>query len=121
MGFRGHVWQTTVFPSGKGFGVLVSDFVNSQNGTNGILTGRMNSDTTSLTDLTNQINDTNSRLSDVSHERLDADLACLDRLHRYDIHQQHLRDPLSSEMLITCESLNELSPEHSRGSRARCD
>src|SRR6202012_4802285 len=37
----------------KGVGLLVSDFVNSQDGLTGVLTGRMNSDTTSITDLTN--------------------------------------------------------------------
>jgi flagellar hook-associated protein 2 len=58
----------------KGFGVLVSDFVNSQNGANGVLTGRMNSDGKSLTDLTKQINDTNSRLND-EEARLKAQFA----------------------------------------------
>jgi flagellar hook-associated protein 2 len=58
----------------KGFGVLVSDFVNSQNGANGILTGRMTSDGKSLTDLTNQINHTNSRLND-EQTRLKAQFA----------------------------------------------
>jgi flagellar hook-associated protein 2 len=58
----------------KGFGVLVSDFVNSQNGAHGILTGRMNSDGKSLTDLTKQINDTNSRLND-EEARLKAQFA----------------------------------------------
>jgi flagellar hook-associated protein 2 len=58
----------------KGFGVQVSDFVNSQNGLNGILTGRMNSDATSLTHLTSQINDTNSHLSD-EENRLKAQFA----------------------------------------------
>jgi hypothetical protein len=57
----------------------------------------------------------NSRLGDVSHERLDADLAGLYGLHGCDVDQQHLRDLLSSEQRITCESLNQLSSEHSRG------
>jgi len=58
----------------KGVGLLVSDFVNNQDGLTGVLTGRMNSDTTSITDLTNQITATNDRLTQ-QQQRLEAQFA----------------------------------------------
>jgi flagellar hook-associated protein 2 len=58
----------------KGVGLLVSDFVNGQDGLTGVLTGRMNSDTTSITDLTNQITATNDRLTQ-QQQRLEAQFA----------------------------------------------
>lgn len=61
----------------KGFAVLASDFVNDQNGLNGALTGRMNSDSTSLTDFTKQITDTNARLSQ-QQTRLKAQFAAME-------------------------------------------
>ena len=60
--------------SRKGVGLLVSDFVNNQDGLTGVLTGRMNSDTTSITDLTNQISATNDRLTQ-QQQRLEAQFA----------------------------------------------
>jgi flagellar hook-associated protein 2 len=47
----------------KGFGLLVSDFVKGQTGLQGVLTGRMTSDSSSLKDLQKQVTSTNQRLS----------------------------------------------------------
>jgi flagellar hook-associated protein 2 len=61
----------------KGVGLLVSDFVNAQNGLNGVLTGRENSDTTSIKDLTDQITATNERLTQ-QQQRLEAQFATME-------------------------------------------
>jgi flagellar hook-associated protein 2 len=61
----------------KGFGYLVSDLVNQQNGLHGVLTGRINSDTTVLNDFTKQISDTNDRLSQ-QEARLKAQFAAME-------------------------------------------
>jgi len=58
----------------KGIGLLVSDFVNGQTGLRGVLTGRVNADTTSQKDLTNQITATNDRLNQ-QQQRLEAQFA----------------------------------------------
>jgi flagellar hook-associated protein 2 len=61
----------------KGFGLLVSDFVKGQTGLNGVLTGRVKSDSTSLTDLANQVTATNTRL-DQTQARLKAQFAAME-------------------------------------------
>jgi flagellar hook-associated protein 2 len=61
----------------KGFGLLVSDFVKAQTGLKGVLTGRMNSDSTSLKDLANQVTATNQRL-DQTEARLKAQFAAME-------------------------------------------
>jgi flagellar hook-associated protein 2 len=48
----------------KGFASLVSDFVDSEDGTNGIITGRIASDDSSLKDYTTQISDMQDRMND---------------------------------------------------------
>jgi flagellar hook-associated protein 2 len=50
--------------STKGFATLVSDFVDSEDGTNGIITGRIASDDSSLKDYTTQISDMQDRMND---------------------------------------------------------
>jgi flagellar hook-associated protein 2 len=47
-----------------GFATLVSNFVDSQDGTNGVLTGRVASDDSSLKDYTSRISDMQDRMSD---------------------------------------------------------
>ena len=61
----------------KGFGLLVSDFVKAQTGLKGVLTVRMNSDSTSLSDLANQVTATNLRL-DQTEARLKAQFAAME-------------------------------------------
>jgi flagellar hook-associated protein 2 len=48
----------------KGFASLVSDFVDGQDGTDGVLTGRVSSDDRRLKDYTSQIGDMNQRMTD---------------------------------------------------------
>jgi flagellar hook-associated protein 2 len=48
----------------KGFASLVSDFVDGQDGANGVLTGRVSSDDRQLKDYTSQIDDMNQRMTD---------------------------------------------------------
>jgi flagellar hook-associated protein 2 len=61
----------------KGFGLLVSDFVKGQTGLKGVLTGRMNSDSTTLKDLADQVTATNLRL-DQTEARLKAQFAAME-------------------------------------------
>jgi flagellar hook-associated protein 2 len=61
----------------KGFGLLVSDFVKGQTGLKGVLTSRMDSDSTSLKDLANQVTATNLRL-DQTEARLKAQFAAME-------------------------------------------
>jgi flagellar hook-associated protein 2 len=61
----------------KGFGLLVSDFVKGQTGVNGVLSGRMTSDSTSLKDLAGQVTATNLRL-DQTQARLKAQFAAME-------------------------------------------
>jgi flagellar hook-associated protein 2 len=61
----------------KGFGLLVQDFVKKQTGLQGVLTGRMTSDSTSLKDLANQVTSTNLRL-DQTEARLKAQFAAME-------------------------------------------
>jgi flagellar hook-associated protein 2 len=61
----------------KGFALLTSDFVKAQTGLKGVLTGRMNSDSTSLKDLANQVTATNLRL-DQTEARLKAQFAAME-------------------------------------------
>jgi flagellar hook-associated protein 2 len=61
----------------KGFSLVVSDFVKAQTGTKGILTGRVTSDSTSLTDLGKRLVDTNARL-DLTQARLKAKFAAME-------------------------------------------
>ena len=61
----------------KGFSLLTTDFVKAQTGLKGVLTGRMTSDSTSLTDLANQVTATNLRL-DQTEARLKAQFAAME-------------------------------------------
>jgi flagellar hook-associated protein 2 len=61
----------------KGFSLMVSDYVKAQTGTKGILTGRVKTDSTSLTDLGKQLLDTNTRL-DLTEKRLKAKFAAME-------------------------------------------
>jgi flagellar hook-associated protein 2 len=61
----------------KGFSALVSDFVDGQDGTNGILTGRISSDDTSLKDYTSRISDMNDRMND-EQTRLKAQFSAME-------------------------------------------
>jgi flagellar hook-associated protein 2 len=61
----------------KGFSLVVSDYVKAQTGTNGILTSRVKTDSTSLTDLGKQLVDTNTRL-DLTEKRLKAKFAAME-------------------------------------------
>jgi flagellar hook-associated protein 2 len=61
----------------KGFALLTTDFVKSQTGLKGVLTGRMTSDSTSLKDLANQVTATNQRL-DQTEARLKAQFAAME-------------------------------------------
>jgi flagellar hook-associated protein 2 len=60
-----------------GFAALVSNFVDSQDGTNGILTGRIASDDSSLKDYTSQISDMSDRMTD-EQTRLKAQFAAME-------------------------------------------
>jgi flagellar hook-associated protein 2 len=62
----------------KGFGLLVGDFVKAQTGLNGVLTGRMNSDSTSLKDLAHQVVSTNERLT-LTEKRLKAQFTAMEK------------------------------------------
>jgi flagellar hook-associated protein 2 len=61
----------------KGFALLTTDFVKAQTGLKGVLTGRINSDSTSLKDLANQVTATNQRL-DQTEARLKAQFAAME-------------------------------------------
>ncbi len=61
----------------KGFSLLVGDFVKAQTGLSGMLTSRMKSDSSSLTDLANQVTATNQRL-DQTQARLKAQFAAME-------------------------------------------
>jgi flagellar hook-associated protein 2 len=55
----------------------VSDFVKAQTGLNGVITGRINSDSTSLNGLAKQVTATNARL-DQTEKRLRAQFAAME-------------------------------------------
>jgi flagellar hook-associated protein 2 len=61
----------------KGFASLVSDFVDAQDGTNGVLTGRVTSDDSQLKDYTSQIDDMNQRMDD-EQARLKAQFSAME-------------------------------------------
>jgi flagellar hook-associated protein 2 len=61
----------------KGLATLVSDYVGTQTGTNGVLTGRMTSDDTTLKDFTDQIGKLNTRM-DTEQKRLKAQFAAME-------------------------------------------
>jgi flagellar hook-associated protein 2 len=61
----------------KGFSLVIADYVTAQTGTKGVLTGRMKSDGTSLTDMGRQLVDTNARL-DLTEKRLKAKFAAME-------------------------------------------
>jgi flagellar hook-associated protein 2 len=61
----------------KGFASLVSDFVDAQDGTNGVLTGRVASDDQQLKDYTSQIDGMNQRMTD-EQTRLKAQFAAME-------------------------------------------
>jgi flagellar hook-associated protein 2 len=61
----------------KGFSLVVGDYVTAQTGTKGVLTGRMKSDSTSLTDMRKQLVATNERL-DQTEKRLKAQFAAME-------------------------------------------
>jgi flagellar hook-associated protein 2 len=61
----------------SGFTKLVGDFVDGQDGTNGILTGRIASDDTSLKDFSSRIDDMNSRMDD-EQTRLKAQFSAME-------------------------------------------
>jgi flagellar hook-associated protein 2 len=61
----------------KGLSALVSDYVNSQTGTNGAITGRMNSDDTRLKSFDDQIAKLNERMA-MTEKRLKAQFAAME-------------------------------------------
>jgi len=61
----------------KGFSSLISDFVSSQDGTSGVLTGRVASDDSQLKDYTSQIDDMNDRMDD-EQTRLKAQFSAME-------------------------------------------
>jgi flagellar hook-associated protein 2 len=61
----------------KGLSSLMSDFVSSQTGKDGILTGRMGSDDTVLKDYTSQIDKLNDRMK-ATQTRLKAQFAAME-------------------------------------------
>jgi flagellar hook-associated protein 2 len=61
----------------KGFASLIGDFVSAQDGTNGVLTGRVSSDDSQLKDYTSQIDDMNDRMDD-EQTRLKAQFAAME-------------------------------------------
>jgi flagellar hook-associated protein 2 len=60
-----------------GFSKLVSDFVDAQDGTNGVMTGRISSDDSSLKDYTSRISDMQDRMND-EQTRLKAQFAAME-------------------------------------------
>jgi flagellar hook-associated protein 2 len=80
----------------KGFGLLVNDFVKGQTGLKGVLTGRMDSDSTSLKDLADQVTSTNLRLSQ-TETRLKAQFAAMETaLQNAQAQQAWLQGQISS-------------------------
>jgi flagellar hook-associated protein 2 len=61
----------------KGLATLVSDYVGTQTGTNGVLTGRMSSDDTTLKGFTNQIDKLNTRMA-TEQKRLKVQFAAME-------------------------------------------
>jgi flagellar hook-associated protein 2 len=61
----------------SGFTKLLSDFVDGQDGTSGIMTGRIASDDTSLKDFSSRIDDMNSRMDD-EQTRLKAQFSAME-------------------------------------------
>ena len=61
----------------KGFAALVGDFVDGQDGTNGVLTGRIASDDSSIKDFTGQMDTMNQRMDD-EQTRLKAQFAAME-------------------------------------------
>jgi flagellar hook-associated protein 2 len=60
-----------------GFATLIGNFVDGQDGTTGVMTGRIASDDTSLKDFTSRIGDMNSRMND-EQTRLKAQFAAME-------------------------------------------
>jgi flagellar hook-associated protein 2 len=61
----------------KGLSTLISDYVGTQTGTNGVLTSRMKSDDTTLTGFTAQIDKLNTRM-ETEQKRLKAQFAAME-------------------------------------------
>ena len=61
----------------KGLATLLSDYVGTQTGTNGMITGRMNSDDTSLKGFTDQIDKLNERMT-AEQDRLKKQFAAME-------------------------------------------
>jgi flagellar hook-associated protein 2 len=61
----------------KGLSTLISDYVGTQTGTNGVLTSRMKSDDTTLTGFTSQIDKLNTRMA-TEQKRLKAQFAAME-------------------------------------------
>jgi flagellar hook-associated protein 2 len=61
----------------KGLSALMTDYVGSQTGTNGVITGRMNSDDTVLKDYTDQITRLNDRMA-TTQDRLKKQFAAME-------------------------------------------
>src|SRR3954452_12529016 len=80
----------------KGLSSLMSDYVSSQTGTNGVLTGRMTSDDTVLKDYTKQIDKLNDRMK-TTQERLKAQFAAMEAaLNNSQTQQAWLTSQISS-------------------------
>jgi flagellar hook-associated protein 2 len=61
----------------KGFSSLISDYVDAQTGTNGVFTGRISSDDTSIKSYTDQVTDLTTRMND-QQTRLRAQFAAME-------------------------------------------
>jgi flagellar hook-associated protein 2 len=80
----------------KGISSLISDYVGSQTSTNGVLTGRMNSDDTVLKDYTAQIDKLNDRMK-TTQERLKAQFTAMETaLNQSQTQQAWLTSQISS-------------------------
>jgi flagellar hook-associated protein 2 len=80
----------------KGLSSLMSDYVSSQTGTNGVLTGRMTSDDTVLKDYTDQIAKLNARMT-TTQDRLKAQFAAMEAaLNNSQTQQAWLTSQISS-------------------------
>lgn len=80
----------------KGISSLISDYVGTQTSTNGVLTGRMNSDDTVLKDYTAQIDKLNDRMK-TTQERLKAQFTAMETaLNQSQTQQAWLTSQISS-------------------------
>jgi flagellar hook-associated protein 2 len=80
----------------KGISSLISDYVGTQTGTNGLLTGRMKSDDTVLKDYTGQIDKLNARMK-TTETRLKAQFAAMEAaLNNSQTQQAWLTSQISS-------------------------